>query len=359
MKRTKDTPQSETVAHAKRAARRARLRYVTDAGRGITREPHRNGFLYRRPRGRKICDEPTLARIAALAIPPAWTDVWICPYSNGHLQATGRDSRGRKQYRYHPRWRQVRDETKYARMSLFGAVLPQIRRRVRRDLALTGMPREKVLAAVVRLMESTHLRVGNEEYVRQNGSYGLTTLRDRHVSVRGPAVRLVFPGKSGKTGEADLRDERVAKIVRRCRDLPGQKLFQYLDDDGRRRSIDSGDVNEYLREISGQEFTAKDFRTWAGTMWAARSLRLVAPPQTKRETKLRTVEVVRAVADRLGTTEAVCRKSYIHPYVLDAVGDEARLRLFADRARSVPARKASWERFLVRYLRSCERRQAG
>ncbi len=341
-----------------KAARLAALRYVTDAEPGISRTPHRAGFAYHSPTGRLIREEATLARIRALAIPPAWTDVWICTSPNGHIQATGRDARGRKQYRYHTRWRGVRDDAKYSRMALFGSVLPKIRARVRRDLRLPGLPRDKVLAAVVRLMESTHLRVGNEEYARQNGSFGLTTLRDRHVETRGDKIRLCFRGKSGKMRDVELNNPRLAKVVRRCRDLPGQMLFQYLDDDGVQHTIDSNDVNGYLREISGHDFTAKDFRTWAGTLWAAKCLPLLEFPKTKRELKSRTTEVVRVVAEQLGNTEAVCRKCYIHPSVLEAVADEQMLKLFSGR----PANGGgapNWERFLVRFIKTCERRRAG
>ena len=242
-------------------------------------------------------------------------------------------------------------------MALFGSVLPLIRARVRRDLALPGLPRQKVLAAVIRLMETTYLRVGNEEYARSNGSFGLSTLHDRHVRVTGSTIRFCFRGKSGKIRESELNDPRLAKIVKRCRDLPGQKLFQYLDQQGRRRTIESNGVNEYLREISGHDFTAKDFRTWAGTMWAARSLKAIAPPKTKRELKSRTLDVVRVVAEHLGNTVAVCRKAYIHPCVLDAVGDQRRLKLFDGRSvSSSPTGGPTWERFLVRYLKQCEKR---
>src|SRR5436190_1573116 len=255
------------------AARAAGLRYVSDALPGIRRKQAGRGFTYVGPDGDRISDRASLARIKSLAVPPAWTDVWICPDPRGHIQATGRDARGRKQYRYHARWRAVRDETKYDRMIAFGEALPRIRRRTEMDLRRPGLPREKVLAAVVRLLEVTRIRVGNEEYARTNRSYGLTTLLDRHVTVAGPTLRFSFRGKSGVRHQVDLTDRRLAAIVKRCRDLPGQELFQYVDDDGRQHTIDSADVNDYLRQLSGADFTAKDFRTWAGTVLAARALR--------------------------------------------------------------------------------------
>src|SRR5437763_936283 len=255
------------------AARRAQLRYVHDAMPGITRRQARNGFDYRLPDGSLVRDIATLKRIRKLAIPPAWTDVWICRDPNGHLQATGRDQRGRKQYRYDPRWREVRDEAKYGKLLIFARVLPLIRARVEEDLKRPGLPRERVLAAVVRLMELTLFRVGNAEYARNNKSFGLTTLRDRHARVDGSHIHLSFRGKSGNRYESDINDRRLARIVKGCRDLPGYELFQYLDEDGNRRSVGSADVNEYLREITGEEVTAKDFRTWAATHLAAEALR--------------------------------------------------------------------------------------
>ncbi len=299
------------------SAASAGLRYVTDSGPGIRRKRAGSGFTYVGPDGRRITDEKTLERIRKLAIPPAYADVWICPPPNGHLQATGRDARGRKQYRYHPKWREVRDETKYGRMVAFSEVLPKIRARVDADLGRQGLPREKVLATVVRLLECTNIRVGNDEYARANGSYGLTTLRDKHVEVSGGSLRFSFKGKSGKTHEVELTDRRLARIVQRCRDVPGEDLFQYLDDDGTRQTIGSGDVNDYLREISGQEFTAKDFRTWAGTLLAVTALRELGPMDTDREAKAAIVQAVDRVAEQLNNTRAVCRKYYIHPTVLE------------------------------------------
>jgi DNA topoisomerase I len=344
-------PAHETAKHA---ARIAKLKLVSDTAPGIQRLKGGRSVTFRF-RGRPVRSTTTLQRIRSLVIPPAWTDVWICRSPQGHIQATGRDARGRKQYKYHPRWREVRDQTKYERLASFGNVLPKIRARVRRDLARPHLPREKVLATVVRLMETTSLRVGNEEYVRSNGSYGLTTLRDRHVAVRGPVLRFCFRGKSGKLRDVELTDRRLARIVRRCRDLPGQMLFQYVDDTRRRRTVTSGDVNDYLREISGYDFTAKDFRTWTGTLLGARCLQKVRVPRNQREVKRRCNEVVHAVAEQLGNTDAVCRKSYIHPLVLEAVGKEEWLRRFIRGPSSGLATAAAWERFLVRAIKDYQR----
>ena len=252
-----------------------------------------------------------------MAIPPAWTDVWIALDPRGHLQAVGRDARGRKQYRYHPRWREVRDRTKYERMLSFARALPRIRRRVRRDLAKPGLPREKVLATIVRLLETTFLRIGNAEYAKENESYGLTTLRARHVRVHGPRLRFRFRGKGGRLREVELEDRRLARILRRCQEIPGQELFRYLDDEGEPRSIGSGDVNDYLREISGEDFTAKDFRTWAGTLLAATAFAAARARAAEAASEREVIRVVREVAERLGNTPAVCRKCYIHPVVVD------------------------------------------
>lgn len=282
--------------------------------------------------GRPVRDLAAVRRIKALAIPPAWTDVWICPIPNGHLQATGRDARGRKQYRYHPRWREVRDETKYGRMIAFGEALPRIRARVGRDLGLPGIPREKVLATVVRLLETTGIRVGNEEYARENHSFGLTTMRDRHVEVAGPTLRFQFRGKGGKAQSIDLNDQRLAKIVKRCQDLPGYELFQYLDENGRRQTIDSADVNAYLRQITGQDFTAKDFRTWAGTVLATLALQEFAEFASQAQAKKNVVQAIKTVAERLGNTPTICRKCYVHPAVLDAYLDGSMLRTLERRA---------------------------
>jgi DNA topoisomerase-1 len=273
--------------------------------------------------GKLIRDPKTLARVRSLVIPPAWTDVWICPLDNGHIQATGRDAKGRKQYRYHPRWRTVSDEDKYGRLLAFGSALPAIRKRIDADLARPGLPREKVLAAVVRLLETTLIRVGNDEYARVNGSFGLTTMRDRHVEVA-PAkgsIRFTFRGKSGIRHTIDLRDGRLARIVKRCRDLPGQELFQYLDETGDVQDVASDDVNDYLRSVAGEEFTAKDFRTWAGTVLAAMALKEFEAFATKSQAKKNLVRAIERVSARLGNTPTVCRKCYVHPEVIFAYLD--------------------------------------
>jgi DNA topoisomerase-1 len=310
--------ETEIVTDPLESAKVAGLRYVSDAQPGIRREKIHDGFEYIDPKGEPIRDERKLERIRALGIPPAWTDVWICPSPQGHIQATGRDARGRKQYRYHPRWRQVRDETKYTRMLAFGATLPLIRQRTNDDLARPGLPREKVLAAVVRLLEATLIRVGNAEYARDNKHYGLTTMRDKHVDIDGASLRFEFVGKSGKSHSVGLKDRRLARIVQRCRDLPGYELFQYIDEKGQRQDVGSADVNEYLREITGQEFTAKDFRTWAGTVLASLALQELETSESDKEAKKKITQAVESVAERLGNTPAICRKCYIHPAVIDA-----------------------------------------
>jgi DNA topoisomerase I len=297
------------------------LRYATDASPGLIRRRAGRGFSYRQPDGAVVGDPDTLTRIKALAIPPAWTDVWICRWPNGHLQASGRDARGRKQYRYHDRWRERRDSDKFDRMLSFAAVLPAIRERCDDDLGKRGLPREKVLAAVVRLLELTLIRVGNDEYARLNRSFGLTTLRVRHAKVEGTGIRFRFRGKAGQTHEVDLRDRRLAAIVRRCQELPGQELFQYVDDDGEARDVASDDVNDYLREASGGDFTAKDFRTWAGTVLAYRALRALQPGDDERDAKRNVVEAIRQTAGALRNTPAVARRSYVHPAVLEAYMD--------------------------------------
>jgi DNA topoisomerase-1 len=309
---------SADVLEPQDAARAAGLRYVSDAAPGIRRKRAGRGFAYVGPDGTRISDPDVLAWIKSLAVPPAWTDVWICPDPRGHIQATGRDARGRKQYRYHAVWRQVRDETKYDRMIGFGEALPSIRQRVAADLSQQGLPSEKVLAAVVRLIDGTLVRIGNPEYARENGSYGLTTMRDDHVNVFGSRLRFRFRGKGGKPVVVDISDRRLARVIKRCQDLPGEELFQYVDDDGTPGSIDSGDVNDYLREISGQDFTAKDFRTWGGSVLAARALRDVGSFRSEREAKSKVLEAVKAVARELGNTPTVCRNCYIHPGVIEA-----------------------------------------
>ncbi|WP_395744793.1 DNA topoisomerase IB [Prosthecobacter sp.] len=301
-----------------KTARQAGLRYVLDEGPGITRRRRGRAFVYHLPGGKLLRDQDALRRIRSLAIPPAWTEVWICPIENGHIQATGRDARRRKQYRYHPRWLEARDATKYERVQAFGAVLSRIRRRVDADLRRHGLSREKVMATIVRLLETTLIRVGNDEYAQQNGSYGLTTMHNRHAKVRGAQITFSFKGKSGKHHQIDMRDPRLAKLVRRCQELPGQNLFGYLDEEGVVHQVASEDVNAYLREIAGEEFSAKDFRTWAGTVLAAVALRSFGPFHSLREAKRNVGSAVAAVAKMLGNTPAVCRRSYIHPVILDS-----------------------------------------
>ena len=311
----------EIVTDPVESAKAAGLRYVTDGAAGIRRRRVGKSFTYLDSQGQRVRDPDTLRRIRALAIPPAWTGVWICPSAHGHIQAVGRDVKGRKQYRYHARWRQVRDETKYNRMLAFAAALPGIRRRVEEDLQRPGLPREKVLATVVRLLETTLIRVGNEEYARDNGSFGLTTMRSRHVDVTGATLRFHFRGKGGKEHTVDVKDPRLARVVKRCQDLPGHELFQYIDHDGGRQVIDSADVNEYLRAIAGEEFTAKDFRTWAGTVLAALALREVAAFESATHAKRNITRAIESVARQLGNTPTICRKCYVHPAVIDAYLD--------------------------------------
>jgi DNA topoisomerase-1 len=311
----------DPILDPEESAKAARLRYVTDTRPGIRRKKKGKGFSYIGVDGKALRDKETLARIRSLVIPPAWTNVWICPIANGHLQATGRDARGRKQSRYHPRWRAVRDETKYERMHLFAQALPAIRERVDHDLALPGLPRERVLATIVSLMESTLIRVGNTEYARENKSFGLTTMRNRHVEVDGSHITFSFQGKSRVHHTIDLEDRRLAKIIRKCSDLPGYELFQYLDSEGNPHTVDSSDVNEYLQSITGQYFTAKDFRTWAGSVLACDLLRTFEPFNSATEAKRNIVQAIKTVAQRLGNTPAVCRKCYVHPAVLEAYLD--------------------------------------
>ena len=304
------------------AAREAGLRYATDEAPGFTRRRRGRGFSYHDQDGNTIRDPEVIARIRSIVIPPAWTDVWICPWPNGHLQATGRDARGRKQHRYHPEFRAARDEAKFGRLVEFATALPRIRRRVDRDLARRGVPREKVLAAVVRLLELTLIRVGNDEYSRLNQSFGLTTLRGRHVKVDGTTIRFRFKGKGGAPHEVGLRDRRLAAVIRRCQDLPGQELFEYVED-GTVVDVTSDDVNEYLRAISGGDFTAKDFRTWSGTVLAYQALSELPEPKDERTTKRNVVEAVRRTSAALRNTPAVSRQAYIHPAVLEAYADGA------------------------------------
>jgi DNA topoisomerase-1 len=342
------------------SARLAGLRYVNDETLpGIRRAGAKNRFRYMAPNGSTIRDALERQRIRALAIPPAWRDVWICPDPRGHLQATGRDARGRKQYRYHHQWRAVRDEVKYGRLIAFAERLPTIRRRTAVALRRSGLSRAKVLAAVVQLLEKTLIRVGNEEYARENKSIGLTTMRDKHARVSGGAVHFEFRGKSGIAHAIDLRDRRLANIVKACRELPGHELFQYVDRHGHRQSIGSADVNTYLREIAGQDFTAKDFRTWAGTVLAAKALAGVERAKSKTHAKREIVRAIDSVARCLGNTKAVCRKSYIHPAILEAYVGGVTIQTFEPRART--RREAGFDEIeaaVVALISSQRRRKA-
>jgi DNA topoisomerase-1 len=304
-------------ANSIEAAEDAGLRYVSDEQPGYTRKAKGDDFEYFDVEGKPISDEQRLLRIKRLAIPPAWIDVWISPSANGHVQATGRDARKRKQYIYHERWREMRDENKYERILSFAEALPKIRRRVSKDLPLSGLPRNKVLATIVQLLEGSFIRVGNEEYARENKSFGLTTMQDRHVDVKGSKMRFRFRGKSGIKHDVDVTDRRIAKIVLKLQDLPGQELFQYVDEDGEVRSVSSQDVNDYLREITGEDFTAKDFRTWAGTVLAAIALNAAGEFETKKQAKANIKNAVIAVAKTLCNTPAICRKCYVHPAVFE------------------------------------------
>lgn len=335
------------------AAISAGLVYVSDTEPGIRRRRAGKGFSYRGPDGKTVKDKEVLDRIRSLAIPPAYTDVWICADPDGHIQATGRDARGRKQYRYHPRFREVRDSTKYERMLDFAAALPALRARVDEDMRRRGMPREKVLATVVHLLETTMIRVGNADYARQNKSHGLTTLNDRHVKVDGSQVRFRFKGKSGKEWNLGIRDRRVARIVKASQDLPGQHLFQYLDEDGERHSVTSGDVNAYLREISGTDITAKDFRTWTGTVLAALALAEYEKADSAAAAKRNVREAIEQVSATLGNTPTICRKCYVHPQVIDSyLSDDLALEITGEIAEELdePALRPE-ERRVLEFLK--------
>jgi DNA topoisomerase-1 len=321
-----------TPEEAVAAARQAGLRHADDSGPGIRRERRGQDFVYLDPEGRRITDTETLLRIRHLAVPPAWTDVWICPDDRGHIQATGRDARRRKVYRYHERWREVRDATKYEHTIAFARALPRIRRRVARDMGRPGLPREKVVACAVRLLETTLIRVGNDEYARQNQHYGLTTLREEHAQITGSTVRFVFRGKSGVDHTVAVSDRRLARVLRSCQELPGQRLLEYTDSDGGVHAIHSQDVNDYLRETGGGEYTAKDFRTWAGTVLAAEALRAFERFDSQAQAKRNLLSAIDAVAKRLGNTRSVCRKCYIHPAVVDSYMDGSLARLLEARA---------------------------
>jgi len=345
-----------------KSAALARLRYVTDQHPGIRRVKAGSGFRYIGANGQTIRRKEILARIRALAIPPAWTDVWICPDPRGHIQAIGRDAKRRKQYRYHSDWRATRDETKFDRMQAFARALPILRRRTRADLARPGLPREKVLATLVQLLERSLIRVGNEEYARQNESFGLTTLRDKHVRVDGGTVRFQFRGKSGKRHTIDVNDWRLAQVVKQCRDLPGQELFQYVDENGKRQRVGSGDLNRYLRDITGEEFTSKDFRTWWGSVLAMTALRELEPGRNKTQSEKNVLLAIEAVAGLLGNTRAVCRKSYVHPGVIGCYV-EGSLAKILDRRAKVAAKAGSGLRpdevALLSVLKHLHRKEPG
>lgn len=325
-------------------AEHAGLTYGADDQPGIRRVGSARGVDYVGPDGKPVRDEAALERIRKLVIPPAYTDVWINPDPQGHIQATGRDQRGRKQYRYHPRWREVRDESKFTRMAAFGRALPAIRARVEGDLRKRELCREKVLAAVVRLMELTLIRVGNDEYARTNKSFGLTTLRDRHVRFEGEQVKFAFKGKSGVEHQTSVRDRRLARIVRACQEVPGQRLFQYYDAEGARHAVGSADVNAYIREAAGEDFSAKDFRTWAGTIAAAKALAMQDPPESETAAKRAITFCVKATAGLLGNTPAVCRAAYIHPEVLKAFADKRLPGAFKS------AERADYEAAVLKFL---------
>jgi DNA topoisomerase-1 len=311
-------PKNKLNSGNKKIASKAGLRYVSDDMPGIYRKKRGNGFIYLDASGQKIKDREILDRIQSLVIPPAWRDVWICPLPNGHLQVTGYDARNRKQYRYHPAWNSIRSQTKFSRLTNFAKALPAIREQVKKDLAKRSICKEKVVATVVYIMEKAYIRIGNQEYAKENGSFGLTTMRDRHVAISGSRIRFAFKGKKGVMHDIELEDKRLARIVKQCREIPGHELFQYYDEEGQRHAIDSGDINEYVHALCGEEFTAKDFRTWAGTLLAFSSLWCMEVPETKTEMKHKLNEIVKEVAHKLGNTPAVCRKYYIHPLLEEA-----------------------------------------
>lgn len=338
------------------SARRAGLVYVGDDAPGIRRDRAGKGFSYVGRGGRTVRDPRVLRRIAAIGIPPAWTEVWICPSPRGHIQATGIDGRRRKQYRYHEAWRKTRDRTKFHRMESFGRALPAIRKRVREDLGRDGLPREKVLATAVRLLDATYIRIGNVRYERENNSFGLTTMRDRHVEIASGTIRFEFRGKAGKTHAIDVRDARLARIVKECQEIPGQHLFQYLEDDGTPRPIASEDVNAYLEEVAGDEFTAKDFRTWAGTVIVAQTLRGIGLASSSTEAARNVVRAIEVAAIGLGNTVPVCRASYVHPAVIDGYLDGSLTRASRRRVQTGGAIRADRlkpeEAALLAFLRS-------
>lgn len=316
--RQQESEERPAIAEPIESARAAGLRYVSDTTPGIKRKRAGKHFSYIGLDGKPIHDEQELARIHSLGIPPAWNNVWICPNPRGHIQATGRDAKGRKQYRYHPKWREIRDETKYDHMLAFGKALPGIREHVARDLAGPGLPREKVLATIVRLLDTTSIRIGNEEYARENNSFGLTTMKEDHVEVEDSTIEFHFRGKSGKEHTIDVKDRQLAKIIKKCRDLPGHELFHYEDEAHELRTVTSDDVNEYLQQITDQDFTAKDFRTWAGTVIATCALQDLGEYETQTQAKKNVVRAIETAAEHLGNTPTICRKSYVHPEIIDA-----------------------------------------
>jgi len=333
---TEKSPSQNAAVQANvEAAKEAGLVYVSLPKPGIHRKKHGSGFEYRDENGKSVRDAQTLGRIKSLVIPPAWTEVWISNSPRGHIQAVGKDARGRTQYRYHPQWRSVRDEAKYGRMMVFGKALPKIRSTVRRHMKLPGLAREKVLASVVKLLETTLIRVGNDEYARTNRSYGLTTIHNKHVKVNGSKVEFSFRGKSGVDHCIEITDKRIAKIIRQCQELPEQELFEYIDDDGVRHDITSSDVNAYLKEITGQDFTAKDFRTWAGTVLASVALQEFEKFDSEAQAKRNIVAAIESVAKKLGNTKAVCRKCYVHPAVLDSYLDGTLAKLLKTNAKTL------------------------
>lgn len=320
-KEKKKVSEIEVTIDPVEVAKDAGLRYVNDDQPGYTRKPKDDDFEYFDTDGKPIRDETRILRIQRIAIPPAYKDVWICPSTNGHIQATARDARGRKQYRYHERWREARDENKYDRMIVFGQALPKIRRQVNKDMGLPDLPRNKVLATVVHLLGRTFIRIGNEEYARENQSFGLTTMRNRHVDVKGAKLSFNFKGKSGVKHEIDVSDRRLANIIRKLQDLPGQDIFQYEDEGGEVKNVTSQDVNDYLQEVTGEAFTAKDFRTWAGTVLTAMALNAQGPVENEAQAKKNIKDAIAAVSKILGNTPTVCRKCYVHPVVLEAYLD--------------------------------------
>jgi DNA topoisomerase-1 len=350
-----EIPSLELHEKPELAAEAAGLHYVSDVQAGYTRRKQGSKFVYLDLHGRPLKNEKHLARIKALVIPPAWSSVWICPDPQGHLQATGRDEKGRKQYRYHNNWQQIRNETKFSKTLMFASKLSIIRARIKRDLELPGLVRNKILAAIVKIMDQTMIRIGNEEYAEKNKSYGLTTIRNRHAEVKGQKVRFKFKGKSGKFHDVEIEDPRIAKIVRKCQDLPGQELFEYESEDGSYADVTSQDVNDYLREVTGENITAKDFRTWGGTVRAALTLQEIGPHQTKTELKKNLVKAVQQTADHLRNTTAVCKKYYIHPCVFKAYEDGSLFKIYLKCQKKQKARQTglySEEVFALRLLES-------